>query len=687
MEKETTMSVQVYWQYYYKNSELVDVIAQSPEEAQHIYGLWEQSNVSVSGLSKFDFNIYHKIYQQILTVLATRCYRFNQVYATCNFEEFSLATLVVRKWMLNITLPSEVKEIIDSLVAQYGSNKWELLNNLIYFKQANFKYSQEPNDVLFYSMLDDYKIKDFKYYDDFEVMIAWDIYCYQNIFQKLFGASIFIIEDKLSSSHWEKVNQRSESSQAIEIEQIGCQLFEAKGTSSKYLVDLQTMECNCGDFINRGRKNGIHCKHLIAALKKDELWNLYWEKFIPNQNSPKKIRITGIVKTANEVKNNLQPGIHTEKIASLKKFVDNSLLTIENICKEANTIPDSLPTPSRNAYYYLKGIDWHNLPSTEQQQTTKSFPTLRLRNVIKQQKNIQQQIAKLNSHNSSTKIESIAKALTNCTQKIEHICDQNNVTPAVLTTPSRKAYAWMKFLSDSNNLQLHIKAIERIKTIANKAITKQTLTTQQLDTKEITVEITNCNDLYKSKKNRQGVIELQLSEGFILAEDNIFQAIINLIFLGNNPHDKQLIRNFGLSEEYSDVTLELDLIADLDAEAPQGSCYDLEQMFCFLNQKYFAGKMVKPRLTWNQNLTHRKLGHYEASRDRIVMSRTLDDSNVPKIVVELVLYHEMLHKYHGIKWVNGKRMVHTREFRLSEQKFKYYQEAQQWLKQSFTLPV
>jgi hypothetical protein len=63
-----------------------------------------------------------------------------------------------------------------------------------------------------------------------------------------------------------------------------------------------------------------------------------------------------------------------------------------------------------------------------------------------------------------------------------------------------------------------------------------------------------------------------------------------------------------------------------------------------------------------------------------VISLTLDDVTVPKFVVEFVLYHELLHKYHGTKWVQGRRMVHTKEFRASESQFKFYNEASKWLK-------
>lgn len=84
----------------------------------------------------------------------------------------------------------------------------------------------------------------------------------------------------------------------------------------------------------------------------------------------------------------------------------------------------------------------------------------------------------------------------------------------------------------------------------------------------------------------------------------------------NGKKTVPLIRNYGLTEEYSDIILELDLIADVDAETPQGNHYDLEALFHPINREYFAGEMAKPRLTWNRTLTHRKLGHYEPLWDR-----------------------------------------------------------------------
>ncbi|WP_052055932.1 SprT-like domain-containing protein [Myxosarcina sp. GI1] len=381
------------------------------------------------------------------------------------------------------------------------------------------------------------------------------------------------------------------------------------------------------------------------------------------------IRIRGIVKTANRVKSKLQQGVHPDEVDSLKKFVFDSLQTIDKLCEEAKTSSKRLPVRSRRAYDYLKNIDWQNLPVTNQKQeeeepATSNSSTLRIKNLIKKQKNLQRRIRELPPNYKVTQLKSIGKALSDYTLQVEGICQQSRVTPAALTAPSRKAYAWMKFLSDENYLDLHLKTVGKIKNLA-----AQTIKTERLNISEVKVNITNYNGLYKYRKNHQGNIELQLSEGFIQAEDNVLQAIINLILVGKNPQDKQLIRSFGLTEEYRDILLELDLIAEVDAEKDRESYYDLEELFHRLNREYFTGKLAKPRLSWNKILTQRKLGHYEPLRDRVVMSRTLDNPQVPQMVVELVLYHELLHKYHGVKWVNGKRMVHTPEFRRSERKF------------------
>jgi hypothetical protein len=111
----------------------------------------------------------------------------------------------------------------------------------------------------------------------------------------------------------------------------------------------------------------------------------------------------------------------------------------------------------------------------------------------------------------------------------------------------------------------------------------------------------------------------------------------------------------------------------------RGRVYDLDKLFQRLNRRYFDGRLEKPVLTWSQRRTRRILGHHDAAHDTIVISKTLDDREVPEWFVEYVLYHEMLHIKHPARMIKGRRYYHTNLFRAEEQRFPYYEEAQRRL--------
>jgi hypothetical protein len=295
--------------------------------------------------------------------------------------------------------------------------------------------------------------------------------------------------------------------------------------------------------------------------------------------------------------------------------------------------------------------------------------SLKLKNVLNQQSDINQRLFQIaNGH--SELLPTISSLLLCNTEQIKAICTKNQVTPAALATPSRMAYSWMKFLTNEDNLNLHLDTLKRAIDLGNKIIATKRSSTQQ-----IYIELCNSSSLYRGRK-MPNLTTLSLNEGFIQADNEILQAVLSSILIAKNAKSQHIIRQFGVSEEYSDVLLELDLVAQIAAENPQGSYYNLDELFTTINQQYFACNMIKPRLMWSGTFSQRKFGHYERTRDRIVLSQTLDSQKVPRYIVEFVLYHELLHKQHGIQWVNGKRMVHTPEFKRSERKFEKFQEAE-----------
>ena len=114
----------------------------------------------------------------------------------------------------------------------------------------------------------------------------------------------------------------------------------------------------------------------------------------------------------------------------------------------------------------------------------------------------------------------------------------------------------------------------------------------------------------------------------------------------------------------------------------KGSIYDLHEIFTAVNDQYFGGSVAEPVLTWSARKTYRILGHHDANHDHVAISRSLDSTNVPRYVVEYVVFHEMLHIVHPTRHVNGRRHNHTPAFKRDEEKFEHFQEAEKWIERN-----
>ena len=113
---------------------------------------------------------------------------------------------------------------------------------------------------------------------------------------------------------------------------------------------------------------------------------------------------------------------------------------------------------------------------------------------------------------------------------------------------------------------------------------------------------------------------------------------------------------------------------------PQGKVYDLAAIFEELNAAYFHGWMARPLLGWSRQPSRVTLGHYDPAHNAIILSRMLDTPRVPRLAVEYVLFHEMLHLQFPVEHRGARRCVHTREFKEAERQFASLTEAKQILK-------
>jgi hypothetical protein len=112
---------------------------------------------------------------------------------------------------------------------------------------------------------------------------------------------------------------------------------------------------------------------------------------------------------------------------------------------------------------------------------------------------------------------------------------------------------------------------------------------------------------------------------------------------------------------------------------PAGKHHDLAPLFADLNQSYFQNLLPLPRLSWSRRGWRSLLGCFDPALQQIVLNRELDRETVPEYVVAYVLYHEMLHLKHPMKFARCRRESHSPSFRKEEKKFRDYQRAMKFL--------
>ena len=116
--------------------------------------------------------------------------------------------------------------------------------------------------------------------------------------------------------------------------------------------------------------------------------------------------------------------------------------------------------------------------------------------------------------------------------------------------------------------------------------------------------------------------------------------------------------------------------AALDAT---GRHFDMNAMFNDLNVRFFASGLRKPHLGWSTRAWRRQFGSYDPGPDQILLNKRMDRPDVPRYVVEYVLYHEMLHVKHPTRKSGCTLLSHSPEFRAEEKLFPEFEKARKAL--------
>ncbi len=386
------------------------------------------------------------------------------------------------------------------------------------------------------------------------------------------------------------------------------------------------------------------------------------------------IRLKGLVKFSNYVKQQLRQGIPADLHPAFREEVNRVISQVEEICQSHQTTPDSLFGASRNAYYYLKHLDLSQLPEAITHDASPLQPKrIRLRNIRKMTDYFADKLWENCSMllDSPNAFQAIEAEIAEEAARIEKLCKKNDASPAALNDTARYLYCWLKFLASNGNLAGHLSAL---------AMARQILEDHDAFGLPVPVVIhmINLQSIYRSRLYNDRFL-IKCSEGYMNADAENWLDMFRNILDRNSGIDKKTVRTFAMTEDFSAIVFELESFAEADAGRARGAVYDLNESFSRVNQQYFAGEMARPHLRWSGVITLRKMGHYQATRDTVMIASTLDHAEVPEWVIDFVMYHELLHKKHGAKLVNGRRFVHTSAFRRDEQLFEKFNEANEFI--------
>ena len=167
-----------------------------------------------------------------------------------------------------------------------------------------------------------------------------------------------------------------------------------------------------------------------------------------------------------------------------------------------------------------------------------------------------------------------------------------------------------------------------------------------------------------------------------------FNEALAYILLGKlyrKPIGAQYQHRYRLFLNRKEIRNKIDLVRQMRGRkvhrGPQGVFHHLDEVFEQLNRAHFGGLMARPELGWSHVRSRTRLGHYDPSHHVIMISRIFDDLRVPRLALEYVMFHEMLHLYYPTQNRGVRRCVHTPDFKAHEKRFPGFEEAKAALRQ------
>ena len=298
---------------------------------------------------------------------------------------------------------------------------------------------------------------------------------------------------------------------------------------------------------------------------------------------------------------------------------------------------------------------------------------------------MQEELHKLSEHTSienasgmeEHSFQMLLEKIRRKVKRLKNALKKKGISPSRLPLPSYRAYLWLNFLGEEAQLRQHLSALRDYQSIAQEVLQNQAVIGRLMNP-FLEVNIFCLPYIYQTKR-QGGKTQLSIHEALINAPRKVKIDLALAALKGSKPALRD-IRKYCSSREYYQMENLIRGSQQAQGSSPRGRQVDLGQVFDKVNQDYFRGQLERPQLSWSVKRSYRRLGTYSAQLDQVTVSRTLDNMEIPSYVIEYIMYHELLHKKVGVQRANSGKRNHTKAFKDLEKQFKYYEEANQYLK-------
>lgn len=204
---------------------------------------------------------------------------------------------------------------------------------------------------------------------------------------------------------------------------------------------------------------------------------------------------------------------------------------------------------------------------------------------------------------------------------------------------------------------------------------------------ELAIEFFPFASINNTIRLRDGKLRVRLADLLQGAPETVLRAIAHVLLakLYRKNIDRKHSTHYRRYISTREVTEEAHLLRQIRGRkriaSAKGRTYDLEAIFESLNLRFFHGLLARPQITWSRDRARNRLGHYDPAHNTIVVSRVFDHPGIPRLAVEYIVYHEMLHLKHPVKLRGNRRCLHSAEFQDEEKLFPKLDEAKLFLKQ------